>query len=61
VLDALTQPYNVSHPPSLLGASLGIATSAPGDTPASLLAAADAAMYEAKKAGGRRFSFATRT
>ena len=60
VLEALTQPYTVSHPPSLIGASLGIATSSKGDDPAKLIAAADAAMYEAKKAGGRRFVFATR-
>ncbi len=37
-----------------VGVSVGVAIAQPGDTAETLLAAADAALYESKKAGGRR-------
>lgn len=41
-----------------LGASFGIATERQGATPRDVVAAADAAMYRAKREGGRRVAFA---
>jgi GGDEF domain-containing protein len=37
--------------PSTLGVSVGVAALVPGDSPASWLARADAALYESKRAG----------
>lgn len=41
-----------------LGGSFGIATAGDGSTPLEIVAAADGAMYRAKKAGGDRLAFA---
>jgi diguanylate cyclase (GGDEF)-like protein len=46
--DAFAEPFQLSCGELRIGASIGSATAADGDTPASLLARADAAMYELK-------------
>jgi diguanylate cyclase (GGDEF)-like protein len=50
--DAFATPFELACGPLLVGASLGRATAVPGDTPAGLLARADAAMYESKHRSG---------
>jgi diguanylate cyclase (GGDEF)-like protein len=45
-------PFELSCGPLPVSASLGHATAVPDDTPAGLLARADAAMYQAKRSGG---------
>ncbi len=58
LISEIGQPLQVGNIQVELGASIGVA-SFPGDAldPESLLAAADAALYEAKANGRRRFSF----
>ncbi len=46
---ALADPYRIGEVVAHLGASVGMAHPEPGDTPASLMARADAAMYAAKR------------
>jgi diguanylate cyclase len=59
VLEALRAPLLPSLAAGAIGASIGIAIfPAHGDSPASLVAAADEAMYSAKRAGKGRFRFA---
>ena len=50
--EAFTAPFELSCGPLLASASVGYASAAPGDTPATLIARADAAMYEAKNRSG---------
>ncbi|MDQ1739786.1 MAG: hypothetical protein QOE53_1438 [Pseudonocardiales bacterium] len=50
--DVFAAPFELSCGPLLVSASLGHATAVAGDTPARLLARADAAMYEAKNRSG---------
>jgi hypothetical protein len=42
-----------------LGLSIGIASGGPDSSGAAVFAAADAAMYRAKRSGGRRYTLAT--
>jgi diguanylate cyclase (GGDEF)-like protein len=49
--DVFAPPFELSCGPLPVSASLGHATAVPDDTPASLLARADAAMYQAKRSG----------
>ena len=51
---ALREPFVVHERKIYINVSVGIAMAAPGDTPESLLGGADAAMYQAKAAGGDR-------
>jgi len=46
---ALADPYRIGGVVAHLGASVGMAHPVPGDTPGSLIARADAAMYAAKR------------
>jgi diguanylate cyclase (GGDEF)-like protein/PAS domain S-box-containing protein len=48
------EPLSTPVGPVQVGLSVGVALVRPGDTAATLLVAADATMYESKKAGGRR-------
>jgi diguanylate cyclase (GGDEF)-like protein len=48
------EPFELSCGPLRASASIGHAMAVPGDTPASLLARADAAMYESKNRSGNR-------
>ena len=50
--EAFTEPFELSCGPLLASASVGYASAARSDTPASLLARADAAMYETKNRSG---------
>ena len=50
--EVFATPFELSCGPMLASASAGCATAVPGDTPASLLARADAAMYQAKNRPG---------
>ena len=50
----LQEPFTVHERKIYLNVSIGIAMAGPGDTPESLLGGADAAMYQAKAAGGDR-------
>ena len=50
----LQEPFAVHGRKIYLNVSVGIAMAGPGDTPESLLDGADAAMYQAKAAGGDR-------
>ena len=52
LLAAMEEPYAVGVSTVRLGLSIGLATSRPGDTAEQLLAHADAALYDAKRAGG---------
>jgi diguanylate cyclase (GGDEF)-like protein/PAS domain S-box-containing protein len=52
LLDAMTEPYAVGDSTVQLGLSIGLVTSRPGDTADQLLGRADAALYDAKRAGG---------
>ena len=51
---ALRDPFAIYGRKIYLNVSVGIAMAGPGDTPESLLGGADAAMYQAKAAGGDR-------
>ncbi|PPK90886.1 diguanylate cyclase (GGDEF)-like protein [Kineococcus xinjiangensis] len=53
LLAALDRPIRIDGHPVCIAASIGIAYAEPGDTPESLLHAADTAMYEAKEGGSR--------
>lgn len=44
----------------VLGATVGVAVNRPGDTPRSLLMAADAALYDGKRSGGARTVLSSR-
>ncbi|MEO6501150.1 MAG: sensor domain-containing diguanylate cyclase [Jatrophihabitantaceae bacterium] len=50
---AFTTPFELTCGAMLVGASLGHATAVPGDSPASLLARADEAMYASKHRSGQ--------
>ncbi|MHB8682220.1 MAG: putative bifunctional diguanylate cyclase/phosphodiesterase [Acidimicrobiales bacterium] len=55
VLDALAEPIQVGRGEVFISASIGMATTGAGVTePTPLLSNADAAMYQAKRGGGRR-------
>jgi diguanylate cyclase (GGDEF)-like protein len=54
LLDALASPFNLRGRELTVGASVGIAVSAPGDTVDDLLRNADVAMYTAKQSGRGR-------
>ncbi|WP_291721117.1 diguanylate cyclase [Magnetospirillum sp. 64-120] len=57
---ALGQPIDLDGCLAQVGTSIGIALfPRDGDTPAALLAAADSAMYQAKRQGGRGYAFAS--
>lgn len=52
IVDAVAEPLDVPGAPACLSVSVGVAVAEPGkDCPSSLLSRADAAMYEAKRAG----------
>lgn len=56
VLMALAEPFDILGRPCTIGASIGVALCTPGYVSAdTLLQAADAAMYEAKRAGKNRW------
>jgi diguanylate cyclase (GGDEF)-like protein/PAS domain S-box-containing protein len=57
LLDCLDEPIEVDGRQFFVHASAGVTVSSPDDTPAGLLQAADAAMYEAKRARDRRAVF----
>ncbi len=59
LVQSVGQPFRWEDRQLQVGASVGIAHAAPGDEVHALLHRADQAMYEAKRAGGRR-SFAAR-
>ena len=48
--EAVSEPYQVGPAAVRVGASVGIARGAPGEVAADVIARADVAMYEAKKA-----------
>ena len=52
--EVFATPFQLSCGPLLASASVGHATAVAGDTPASLLARADVAMYESKHRSGRQ-------
>jgi diguanylate cyclase (GGDEF)-like protein/PAS domain S-box-containing protein len=54
LLAAMEQPFVVATGDVRVGISVGIALARPGETADSLLSAADAALYDAKKRGGSR-------
>lgn len=54
MIAALTEPVTVPGGAVRLGLSVGVVIARVGDTPDDLLAAADAALYRAKQAGGGR-------
>ena len=58
IIDALARPFDTAQPQVQISVSIGI-TFYPQDasSPATLLQAADQAMYRAKKAGSNRMSF----
>lgn len=58
LLDALREPVPVPGGVVEVRASVGIVVAQPGDDVASLLADADAAMYDAKRTGGNRWAAA---
>jgi len=53
VVDAVARGFHTAGG-EVLGATVGVAINRPGDTPRSLLMAADAALYDGKRAGGSR-------
>ena len=55
LLEALATPFNLRGKELVVGASVGIAVSAPGDTVDDLLRNADVAMYTAKQSGRGRY------
>jgi diguanylate cyclase (GGDEF)-like protein len=54
LIDAVSRPYRLSQGQASLSCSVGIAMLGPHDDAARLVAQADAAMYQAKRRGGRR-------
>jgi len=57
--ETLAEPYELADGTAEIGAAIGIALARPGEQPAGeLLRRADAAMYEAKRAGGGRCALA---
>ena len=58
VLGELARPVALEGAQVRLGASIGVALTRPGDGPEDLLRRADAAMYQAKEAGGGRVAVA---
>lgn len=54
--DALLRPFDLSGIPTVIGASIGIATVGTGSTSETLLREADIAMYAAKNGGKGRFA-----
>jgi diguanylate cyclase (GGDEF)-like protein len=59
LLATVRQPFDTPGAPVTLGLSVGVALTEPGSTADELLARADAALYEAKRAGGGRARVAT--
>lgn len=53
IVDALGQPFRIGEHDIDVGASVGCVLAAPGDAPDAVIAAADAALYEAKRSGRR--------
>lgn len=53
IVDALGQPFRIGEHDIDLGASVGCVLAGPGDAPDAVIAAADAALYEAKRSGRR--------
>lgn len=58
-LQAVAQPYVIDGMEMVLGVSIGVATHRGGGSAAHLLTLADAAMYQAKRAGKGRLVFVT--
>lgn len=58
ILASFSRPCRVSGGDVDVRASIGVAIASPGATPAALIAAADAAMYQAKAAGKATYRFA---
>ncbi|MBL8932066.1 MAG: diguanylate cyclase [Kineosporiaceae bacterium] len=58
-LEALQEPIVIAGITADVSASIGVAMPSGSDTPETLLRSADALMYEAKSAGGARFSIRT--
>lgn len=58
ILESLQRPFDVDVQCLEIGASIGVAIALPGETPDELLKRADAAMYQAKAAGGNRVQLA---
>ena len=54
LVSSIAQPYRIGDQVALIGASVGIALSAPGTTADRLLGEADHAVYRAKERGGGR-------
>lgn len=59
LVGAFDQPFTVPGGTAPLGVSVGMVLSGEGATAESLLMAADAALYESKRAGGGRFAVAS--
>ncbi|MFI7588835.1 diguanylate cyclase domain-containing protein [Spongisporangium articulatum] len=62
VLTVVPEPvplWTLEGRPATVGATVGLALAEPGDTPATLLARADRAMYRAKEAGRGRYAVHT--
>ncbi len=57
-LEALARPVPGVSEVTAISATIGIASARPGENPAAIIARADAAMYEAKRAGGHRIATA---
>ncbi len=60
LVDAVAMPFRIAGDPVHIGASVGVALARPDDLPATVLEAADAALYEAKSAGKGRWVTASR-
>jgi diguanylate cyclase (GGDEF)-like protein len=54
MLESLMEPIDVADAKVRIGVSIGAAVSTPGVSSDRLLRSADAAVYEAKRAGGQR-------
>ncbi|WP_175543521.1 diguanylate cyclase domain-containing protein [Micromonospora pattaloongensis] len=52
IVAALREPFDVQGHPVVIGASVGVNVNEPGTTADTMLSGADAAMYQAKQAGG---------
>ncbi|WP_372788795.1 EAL domain-containing protein [Paraconexibacter sp.] len=59
ILDALAEPFHVKDRRVVVGASIGVALSGLGSTPAEMMRNADLAMYEAKRQGKSRVAVFT--